>query len=219
MADAFASRTSPPAASLGLWAPIPTSPRISSGPRRPARLPPITISTVRACAAAGCSKALPPTSPPRPCRARSWNTTHPTATGATRRPGSAPRRICWSTDERGIGVVQLKSVEPSVYARNWENGEPPFWIALQALTEAKLTGAQWAAVGALRIGHGVDFDLVPVPLHAGAWQALLDAVGAFWRASRPTRRRFPTMPATAPSSRRCTRRTTAPPSTCPATTN
>jgi hypothetical protein len=84
-------------------------------------------------------------------------------------------------DERGPGVVQLKSVEPSVYARNWENGEPPLWIALQALTEAKLTGAQWAAVGALRVSHGVDFDLVPIPLHAGAWQALLDAVGAFWR--------------------------------------
>jgi putative phage-type endonuclease len=95
------------------------------------------------------------------------------------RIGATPDLL--ATDERGLGTVQLKSVEPSVYARNWLDGEPPFWIALQALTEANLTGSQWAAVGALRIGHGVDFDLVPVPLHAGAWQALLDAVGAFWR--------------------------------------
>jgi predicted phage-related endonuclease len=98
----------------------------------------------------------------------------------TLRIGATPDLLVKDT-ERGDGTVQLKSVEPSIYARNWENGEPPLWIALQALTEAKLTGAQWAAVGALRVSHGVDFDLVPIPLHAGAWQALVDAVGAFWR--------------------------------------
>jgi putative phage-type endonuclease len=97
----------------------------------------------------------------------------------TNRIGATPDVL--ATDERGQGVVQLKSVEPSVYARNWENGEPPLHVALQALTEAKLTGAPWAAVGALRVSHGVDFDLVSIPLHEGAWSALLDAVGTFWR--------------------------------------
>jgi predicted phage-related endonuclease len=82
----------------------------------------------------------------------------------------------------GRGVVQLKSVEPSVYARHWQGGEPPLWIALQALTEAKLVGAKWAAVGALRVGFGIEFDLMPVPLHEGAWSRLTDAVGDFWRA-------------------------------------
>jgi hypothetical protein len=49
------------------------------------------------------------------------------------------------------------------------------------LTAAKLVGAEWAAIGALRVGYGVHFDIVPVPLHAGAWQALQDAAGAFWQ--------------------------------------
>jgi predicted phage-related endonuclease len=85
-------------------------------------------------------------------------------------------------DERGKGVVQLKSVEPSIYKRTWPGGEPPLWIALQALTEAELLGAQWAAVGALRVGFSVEFDLTPIPLHEGAWARLTEAVAAFWKA-------------------------------------
>jgi predicted phage-related endonuclease len=85
------------------------------------------------------------------------------------------------TDSRGLGVIQLKSIDPWVYRQSWADHEPPLWIALQALTEAKLTGAQWAAVGALRVGIAAEFDLTPIPLHEGAWQTLQDAVGEFWR--------------------------------------
>jgi predicted phage-related endonuclease len=84
-------------------------------------------------------------------------------------------------NERGFGVVQLKSVEPSIYARNWHDGEPPVWIALQALTEARLTGAAWTAVGVLRVGHGVNFDLVPIPVHDGMWARLKAETATFWR--------------------------------------
>jgi len=83
-------------------------------------------------------------------------------------------------DKRGRGVIQLKSVEPSIYRRTWEHGEPPVWVALQAMTEAKLVGASWAAVGVLRVGHGVEFDLIDVPLVSGAWAAVLEAVKGFW---------------------------------------
>jgi hypothetical protein len=84
--------------------------------------------------------------------------------------------------ERGLGVVELKNPGVGTYARKWENGEPPLFMALQVLTAAKLTGSGWAAIGALRINDFTyDFDLVPIPLHQGAWQALLDAVGEFWR--------------------------------------
>jgi predicted phage-related endonuclease len=98
-----------------------------------------------------------------------------------RRIGATPDVIV-EYHERGKGVVQLKNIEPSIYARHWQADEPPLWIALQALTEAKLVGAQWAAVGALRVGFGIEFDLMPVPLHEGAWSRLTDAVGDFWRA-------------------------------------
>lgn len=81
----------------------------------------------------------------------------------------------------GRGVIQLKSVEPNIFRRTWEHGEPPTWVALQCLTEAKLLGASWAKVGALRVGHAVEFDLLPVPLATAAWDILLEAVADFWR--------------------------------------
>jgi hypothetical protein len=83
---------------------------------------------------------------------------------------------------RGKGVVQLKSVEPGIFAKTWLDAEPPLWIALQALTEAMLVEAQWAAVGVLRVGFGVDFDLIEIPLHVGAWAKLQSAAADFWRA-------------------------------------
>jgi hypothetical protein len=84
-------------------------------------------------------------------------------------------------NDQGLGVVELKSIEPSVYARRWIDGEPPLYVALQVLTAAKLLKAQWAAVGALRVGFGCDFDLTPVPIHDGAWARLQEAVAAFWQ--------------------------------------
>ena len=48
----------------------------------------------------------------------------------------------------------------SAFEEEWfEDGEirPPLWIAIQALIEAHLTGASWAAVAALVIGYGIDF--------------------------------------------------------------
>jgi predicted phage-related endonuclease len=96
------------------------------------------------------------------------------------RIGATPDLIVHNS--RGKGVVQLKSVEPGIFAKTWIDGEPPLWIACQALTEAKLTGAEWAAVGVLRVGFGVDFDLIEIPLHQGAWDRLQSAAADFWRA-------------------------------------
>lgn len=84
-------------------------------------------------------------------------------------------------NEMSLGAVELKSIEAGVYARRWPHGEPPLYVALQVLTAAKLLGAQWAAVGALRVGFACEFDLTPVPLHDGVWARLQDAVGSFWQ--------------------------------------
>ena len=96
------------------------------------------------------------------------------------RIGATPDTIAHDP-ERGLGTIELKNPHPYFYARNWVNGEPPLWMALQVLTAAKLMDAEWAAVGALRVGHKIEFDLTEIPLHDGAWQALLDAAGEFWR--------------------------------------
>jgi hypothetical protein len=69
---------------------------------------------------------------------------------------------------RGPGVVQIKSVEASVFRKKWRNEggevEPPLWIAVQAIVEAAFTGAEWAAVAPIVVGHGVDMPLINIPL-------------------------------------------------------
>ena len=76
--------------------------------------------------------------------------------------------------------MQLKSIEPGLFKKQYADGVPPLWIAWQALTEAKLVGAQWAAVGLLRVGFSCEFDIYPVPLHQDMWRRLVEAVEAFW---------------------------------------
>lgn len=83
------------------------------------------------------------------------------------RLGATPDAFAIDPD-RGFGVVQIKSVEPSVFRRKWKSDggqvEPPLWIALQAMIESELAGATWAAVAALVISHGIELHLVEVPL-------------------------------------------------------
>lgn len=84
---------------------------------------------------------------------------------------------------RGRGVIQIKSVEASIYRRNWlVDGEPevPLWIALQASLEAYLTGAEWAAVAPLVVGHGLELPLIEVPLVPGVIDAMRERAAEFW---------------------------------------
>jgi hypothetical protein len=87
--------------------------------------------------------------------------------------------------QRGLGIVQIKSVEASIFRRKWKNDdgdfEPPLWIAVQAIVEATLVGASWAAVAPIVVGHGVDMPLIDIPLHAGIMTRLREAVAEFWR--------------------------------------
>jgi predicted phage-related endonuclease len=86
--------------------------------------------------------------------------------------------------ERGRGVVQVKSVERSLFKRKWgANGEvePPFWIVLQALAEAELTGATWAAVAPIVVGWGVEMPLIEIPLRPGVMARVRKEVADFWR--------------------------------------
>lgn len=101
-----------------------------------------------------------------------------------KRIGATPDAL--ATDEAGrLGVVQVKTVEPSVFRRKWINDdhdvEPPLWIAIQALVEAHLTGAKWAAVAVMRVGFGLDIDVVVIPLHDGIMARIETEVAAFWR--------------------------------------
>lgn len=90
---------------------------------------------------------------------------------------------------KGRGVVQIKSVEAGTFRRKWlpegmdAPPEVPFWIALQATLEAWLTGAEWAAVAPLVIGHGLEMPLIEIPLDHmdGVIAAMQERAADFWQ--------------------------------------
>src|SRR5258708_3490433 len=91
-----------------------------------------------------------------------------------------------ATDEHGKpGIVQIKSVEPSIFRRDWKNEdgtiEPPLWIVVQGIIEAYLTGAEWAAVAPMVVGFGLEMPVIPIPLHAGILDRLKAEVSEFWQ--------------------------------------
>lgn len=118
-------------------------------------------------------------------RNTAWAVHQPQAYYRGKRVGCTPDLFATDPLRKGFGVVQIKTVEPSIFRKKWrsEDGavEPPLWIAIQALVEAKLTGAAWASVAAMRVGHGLDLDIIDVPLHDGLWARLGQEVTAFWR--------------------------------------
>jgi hypothetical protein len=87
--------------------------------------------------------------------------------------------------ERGLGVVQIKTVAPPIFATKWHNEggniEPPLWVAIQAMSEQHLTGAQFAVVAALVVGYGLSLELVDVPYLPNVIERLRQRVAEFWR--------------------------------------
>jgi len=86
-------------------------------------------------------------------------------------------------DPRGLGVLQCKTVAPSVYARDWLGGsEIPLWVTLQALTEMMLADAAFGVVAALLVdAHAMDVAILEVPRHADSELKILVAVRNFWQ--------------------------------------
>ena len=86
---------------------------------------------------------------------------------------------------RGYGLVQIKTVEQGAFRRKWAAGgdgviEPPLWIAVQALLEAHLTGADWVGVAALVCGYGLDLHEVRIPQNEGVVKRLYERTAEFW---------------------------------------
>jgi len=87
--------------------------------------------------------------------------------------------------KRGLGNVQIKSVEASIFRKKWHTDdgmlEPPLWIVVQSIIEAALSGAQWAAVAPLVVSYGLEMPIIEIPLHAGIMDRLRNAVAEFWQ--------------------------------------
>jgi len=101
------------------------------------------------------------------------------------RIGATPDLFAYDP-ERGPGLVQIKTIEPSVFSRKWRDPEtkeisPPLWIAVQGIIEAHLAGVEWVDVAPMRVGFGLDIELVPVPIHKGIIERAYEVVGEFWQ--------------------------------------
>lgn len=91
-------------------------------------------------------------------------------------------------DESGRrGNVQIKTVEPRIFRDKWKGGsskgeiEIPLWIVIQAIIEAKLTGADFACVAPMTVSYGVEMPILEIPLHDAIWGELQARVTEFWR--------------------------------------
>jgi predicted phage-related endonuclease len=86
--------------------------------------------------------------------------------------------------ERGTGIIQIKSVEPSIFRKTWmQDGDepmPPAWIMAQVIVEAVMTGVQWAAVVPVRVGHSIDVDLIEIPIDMDVYARIKKEAAEFW---------------------------------------
>jgi len=87
-------------------------------------------------------------------------------------------------DPRGVGILQTKTATLKAFKKGWMQGDevaPPFWIALQTLTEAMLWGADFA-VAAVYIDDpwNDDCHICEVARHPAAEARIRDAVAKFW---------------------------------------
>lgn len=100
------------------------------------------------------------------------------------RIGATPDAYATDPERPGRGVVQVKTTSDLIFRRKWKDEDGglrlPIWIAVQAIVEAKLTGATWACVALLVVGHGLDLHVIEIPLHAGIWDRLVAEADAFW---------------------------------------
>lgn len=87
--------------------------------------------------------------------------------------------------DRGFGNVQIKTVAPQVFAQKWHNAdglvEPPLWVAIQAMGEQHLTGADFSVIAAMVIGYGLSLEIIEVPYVPGVIESARERVVAFWQ--------------------------------------
>lgn len=118
-----------------------------------------------------------------------WNIEYPLGTyyrDPDLRVGATPDAFAAIPAVGGRGIVQAKTASDWSFRNNWTDPDTqdvvlPIWIAVQAIVEADLTGADWAVVAVLTVGHGIDLQVIDIPLHQGVRQRLYAAVADFWR--------------------------------------
>jgi predicted phage-related endonuclease len=88
-----------------------------------------------------------------------------------------------ASDKGSRGVLQIKTVAPSVWDRDWQKGaEPPLWVLLQAATEMMLDDAAFAAVGVMLVDpHNMEVAICEFERNFVVEAKIILAVGEFWK--------------------------------------
>lgn len=102
------------------------------------------------------------------------------------RIGCTPDALAVDLARHGFGVIQAKTTSDFLFNKEWTDPDTrevsiPLWIAVQAMVEAKVTGASWAAVAVMMIGLRTETVLIDIPIHAALWQRLQGEVALFWQ--------------------------------------
>ena len=102
-----------------------------------------------------------------------------------RRIGATPDLYVKKPDGR-TGIVQIKTTADLIFKQKWQDKDTrdivlPLWIAVQAMTEQELSGADFAIVALMVVGMGLDLHEIDVPLHSGVLKRRDEAVAAFWK--------------------------------------
>lgn len=104
-----------------------------------------------------------------------------------RRIGATPDAFLERPDRAGTGNCQIKSASEEAFKQFWldpDTGDvvPPTWIAVQAITEAQLTGCAWACVALVVITWRGTFQLhiIDIPIHLRLWNRIITKVDEFW---------------------------------------
>src|SRR5580765_176161 len=77
-------------------------------------------------------------------------------------------------DPRGLGILEAKTVAPSVYTRDWGDGlEVPLYHILQASVAAMLADADSIVIAALLVdAHNMDVSIHEMPRNPAAEQKI-----------------------------------------------
>lgn len=103
------------------------------------------------------------------------------------RIGATPDAFMERPDRFGTGNMQIKSASEDAFNQYWldaDTGEviPPTWIAVQSITEAKLTGCDWACVAVVVVTWrgNLRLHVIDIPMHDRLWMRLVGRVAEFW---------------------------------------
>lgn len=89
-------------------------------------------------------------------------------------------------DERGLGILEIKTSGRREYESKWDNGqEPPLAVSLQVAVQMMLCDAAFGVIGVLIVDpYDPDCITLPVPRLAAAEQKIRNTVANFWQLVR-----------------------------------